>query len=321
MGVSRLKDCSQEVIDCVEATSNDPSNLQLQQALMLKQRELGQAIQRVVIHTTVEGATAKTELQKAVEAMANATGAGVSDGSKAATADDANVDNVSVMAAAQEAIQEIEYAFTLTPASGKLHARTHIRTRPCDVTHRRSCVCVAGQTSASGGSQPSDSVTLAGRILEKVKRFARLLKQVAAKTEDPKFKKELIEYSNILPDRAIQLKIIAAVKSSSARDESSQLSSAAQGLKVNTSHDPVTGKNLLMSITCRCCRCRRQSLWTDTTPPNLHPTRAQVSIQESLEILSVASLKKGLAATINQVSALKSLMSAWKNSNTLVFEV
>jgi hypothetical protein len=75
-------------------------------------------------------------------------------------------------------------------------------------------------------------VTLAGRILEKVKRFARLLKQVAAKTEDPKFKKELIEYSNILPDRAIQLKIIAAVKSSSARDESSQLSSAAQGLKV-----------------------------------------------------------------------------------------
>ena len=47
----------------------------------------------------------------------------------------------------------------------------------------------------------------------------------------------------------------------------------------------------------------------------------QVSIQESLEILSVASLKKGLAATINQVSALKSLMSAWKNSNTLVFEV
>ncbi len=82
------------------------------------------------------------------------------------------------------------------------------------------------------GGQPSDSVTLAGRILEKVKRFARLLKQVAAKTEDPKFKKEMLEYSNILPDRAIQLKIIAAVKSSSARDESSQLSSAAQGLKV-----------------------------------------------------------------------------------------
>jgi hypothetical protein len=49
--------------------------------------------------------------------------------------------------------------------------------------------------------------------------------------------------------------------------------------------------------------------------------KRQVSIQESLEILSVASLKKGLAATINQVSALKSLMSAWKNSNTLVFEV
>lgn len=246
--IRQLKECSQEVINCVEATSNDPSNLQMQQALMQKQRELGQAIQRVVIHTTVEGATAKTELERAVEAMANATGAGVGD--KSAAADDANADNVTVMAAAQEAIQEIEYAFTLAPATGQL--------------------------SMSGG-QPSDSVTLAGRILEKVKRFARLLKQVAAKTEDPKFKKEMLEYSNILPDRAIQLKIIAAVKSSSARDESSQLSSAAQGLKV--------------------------------------------SIQESLEILSVASLKKGLAATINQVSALKSLMSAWKNSNTLVFEV
>jgi hypothetical protein len=224
------------VINCVEATSNDPSNLQMQQALMQKQRELGQAIQRVVIHTTVEGATAKTELERAVEAMANATGAGVGD--KSAAADDANADNVTVMAAAQEAIQEIEYAFTLAPATGTLNTThmTHTTWHTTwHTTRTHGCswrfLLVAGQLSMSGG-QPSDSVTLAGRILEKVKRFARLLKQVAAKTEDPKFKKEMLEYSNILPDRAIQLKIIAAVKSSSARDESSQLSSAAQGLKV-----------------------------------------------------------------------------------------
>lgn len=43
----------------------------------------------------------------------------------------------------------------------------------------------------------------------------------------------------------------------------------------------------------------------------------KVSIEEAMEILSVAYLKKGLAATINQVTALKSLMDAWKNSNTL----
>lgn len=78
-----------------------------------------------------------------------------------------------------------------------------------------------------------EAVTLVGRILEKVRHFARLLRQVAAKTDDPKFKRDLLEYSNILPDRAIQLKIIAAVKSSG-RDDSSQLSSAAQGLKVKT---------------------------------------------------------------------------------------
>jgi hypothetical protein len=112
---------------CVEGTSEDPGNLQMQQALMLKQRELGQAIQRVVIHTTIEGATAKTELQRAVEAMATATGAGVGDGSVSGgggrsgaggAPDDANADNVTVMAAAQEAITEIDNAFSLTPAPG-----------------------------------------------------------------------------------------------------------------------------------------------------------------------------------------------------------
>jgi len=237
--IQQLRDNGNELMKIIEATSKEPSNPQMQQVLMQKQRELGQAIQRVVINTTIEGASDQLELQRAVEAMATATGAGLGEWTGTNT-EDANVDNVDVMAAAQEAINEIESAFSLRPAN----------------------------------ALSSSDRTVVGRIVDKVKRFARLLKQVASKTDDPKFKKELLEYSNILPDRATQLRIIAAVKSA-AKDESSQLSSAAQGLKV--------------------------------------------SIQESLEILSVASLKKGLAATINQVSALKSLLDAWKTSNTLAF--
>jgi len=98
---------------------------------------------------------------------------------------------------------------------------TTARLRGLDTQRRRSFA-----TALSSSDR-----TVVGRIVDKVKRFARLLKQVASKTDDPKFKKELLEYSNILPDRATQLRIIAAVKSA-AKDESSQLSSAAQGLKV-----------------------------------------------------------------------------------------
>lgn len=100
-------------MDCVGKAASDSSNLQVQHTLMLKQRELGQSVQRVVLCTTTESTTRKVELQQAVDAMATASGASITESNtKGVYGEDAQIDNITVMAAAQEAIHEIDATFS-----------------------------------------------------------------------------------------------------------------------------------------------------------------------------------------------------------------
>ena len=126
--------------------------------------------------------------------------------------------------------------------------------------------------------------------------FAGLLANVAGKTLDQKFRAELRENTGVLKDRATQLKILVNVKSHGERkknnfvggDVTSQVGQAAMGLrqKVKEVLDLLAIGN-----------------YPFPPPPFSLPVHyLRVSIY-------AASLQKRLADTINQLAAIKRVMS------------
>eukprot|EP01090_Pellita_catalonica_P017252 TRINITY_DN5166_c0_g5_i1.p1 TRINITY_DN5166_c0_g5~~TRINITY_DN5166_c0_g5_i1.p1 ORF type:complete len:758 (+),score=204.67 TRINITY_DN5166_c0_g5_i1:40-2313(+) len=213
--IAELRRRADEVLAAARILADNPEDEGAQRALAEAQKNLANAIQKVVEATSEEDAAlrrAMADMQSTADVLANEGG--------------------EVVQKARELIDFIDDRF------------------------------------GSSSTSPEAALKSAREIASKTNELARLLRALLAKGKgDDASKKELLDLVNVIKDRSIQVKIIAAVKCAGGGG-SGAVSSAAHGLAG--------------------------------------------TIKEILNVLCAETLKRRVAATQMQVSAIKAVLEAYR---------